>query len=203
MVKEILNDKQKLEGKTLEEHIEENREILERVFRNAVPDIGKLFYEIENLIAQPWDFKTDQDLRDYLILYKLYQLYNVNHTKKKLEENPDVHVAYRLGLKRGQLDVIEEDLQYISHRLDGFSRIASRIAQKKRWPQSKDYDEACEIAENLWSDGDTLNLSQMATYIETELYPDLDTKRLKDRLRPIAKKYNRIAERGRPRKTTK
>jgi hypothetical protein len=72
----------------------------------------------------------------------------------------------------------------------------------KRWvDQRKQYEEAINLADKLWSEGESLLRHEMAKYLTGKgLFPNLSYDTLQKKLTPIAEKHGKMWDPKEPRK---
>lgn len=128
---------------------------------------------------------------------------------ERIKKNPDLHLfkdesfviiehIHRLGVLQGLLSGTKM-IHNVKDRLDIHEMIRSFISErniKRRWdPLKKLKEEALRMAEKKWENGDPAFHTEMAQYLYDRLKgqsPDLTQNILKNTLKPLAKKYNRL-----------
>jgi hypothetical protein len=99
---------------------------------------------------------------------------------------------YCLGRTHGSLESVVPDLMPVSLYEKYFHSLKMKSLIQERWnKRDEELTEALGIADKKWENGDPALHTEMAKFLEPK-FPNLSYDVLKKRLRPIAKKYNRL-----------
>lgn len=105
------------------------------------------------------------------------------------------HLGFLFGLLKSTETYGRQEWQKVHHEA-----MSQQYQKTADGPARDKYEEACQLADKLWLEGDDLSRKDMIDYVlALDGFEALDPEKLKKRISPIASQYKKISPRGRPR----